>query len=211
MSKEYPILFSAPMVQAILDGRKSETRRTRGLKRINARPDDWAKHVFDASTKEWVFTAEHGQAEQVRLKCPYGQAGDELWVRESWRADTFACDDSVKPSLLPQCRPWYEADGQAPEHYGKLRPSIFMPRWASRIQLVRTDTRLERLNDISEDGAISEGVQPRDFICCNSNKPARYSAKTVFSTLWTDINGVGSWNENPWVWVIKYMVWRVKP
>jgi hypothetical protein len=153
MSKTRPILFSAPMVRALLDGSKTQTRRA-----VKARAD-WAMG------KRCILQP-HELAGEVNQgdysNCPYGKPGDRLWVREAWRTSKVA--DELKPSQLVfgGCNPiWHEAQNEVPFHpsdFGKLRPSIFMPRWASRITLEITGVRVERLQAINEVDAIAEGA-----------------------------------------------------
>jgi hypothetical protein len=194
MSKTRPILFSAPMVRALLDGSKTQTRRA-----VKARAD-WAMG------KRCILQP-HELAGEVNQgdysNCPYGKPGDRLWVREAWRTSKVA--DELKPSQLVfgGCNPiWHEAQNEVPFHpsdFGKLRPSIFMPRWASRITLEITGVRVERLHAINEVDAIAEGAP---WAACGS--PQDGSHKAGYAQLWESINGPGSWGLNPWVWVIEF-------
>lgn len=185
MTRERPILMSGPMVRALLAGAKTQTRRV-------AQP----KRSIEPMTDE----------------CPYGQPGDTLWVREAWAAQ-HACDH-LKPSEMrtADTRVHYAAT----EDLGGLRkrPGMFMPRWASRITLRVTDVRVERLQDISEADAVAEGIgphrkggwwweQPPDGIA-GSNHFGAKTARDAFRALWESINGGGSWDENPWVWVVSF-------
>jgi len=178
--KERPILFSAPMVRAILDGRKTVTRRpvkggqipvedTRtppvGSLRwsaIGQRDPRYGFCVFG------VTEAECAKELEEFAKCPYGKPGDRLWVREAWVADAQL--DSVAPRELSQGEPIrYPADeavrqtGCVMISPGKTRPSIHMPRWVSRILLEITEVRVERLQDISDAQALAEGIVGVDF------------------------------------------------
>jgi len=200
---ERPILFSSPMVRAILAGKKSQTRRI-------------VKPVFHKGTilkyagdSEYLAGKTTDSSDVVRLFCPYGQPGDTLWVRETWRASAsdpkyvhFAADLSD-----------YER-----EEKGPWRPSIFMPRWASRLTLRITSVRVERLQDISEADAEAEGVLPFfeqfDAIGRDQRVGGRLCADhphwTSFVCLWDEINGDrGAWASNPWVWCISFE--RVSP
>lgn len=186
--KERPILFSAPMVRALLDGSKTQTRRI----------------VKD--TGFYAIEGHHGTetAERERsalaTRCRFGMPGDRLWVREAWR--TVAEADCMPPRDLNAAhRLWMEADAPHQPGFGKLRPSMFMPRWASRINLEITGVRVERLNDISEHDALNEGVT---FL--NPVKPGRANrmAREAFADLWQSINGAGAWDANPWVWVVEF-------
>lgn len=191
------ILFSAPMVTAILAGRKTQTRRV-----IKPQPVGGFAGVCADGT---AFGATCSPQENVRMdRCPYGVAGDRLWVRETW----------MQP--LPEEKTiWYRADADATAEaftQGCWRPSIFMPRWASRITLEVVAVRVERLNDISEADARAEGVAEiatREMQSDSTIRPLVISARSVFQSLWSDINGAGSWSANPWVWVIEFS--RIEP
>ena len=182
MMKERPILFSGQMVRAILDGRKKQTRRVvKNPEYMGCLTGDCPHDTRSECIAEiTVFGA---------TKCPYGIEMDRLWVRE-----TFAA-------------PWgrsgvfYRADDKK-EYDGNWRPSIFMPRWASRITLEITEVRVERLQDISEEDAESEGTK------YPAGGPTS-CYRMGYSWLWESINGKGSWDENPWVWCITFK--RIKP
>lgn len=175
---ERPILFSAPMIRALLAGIKRHTRRI-----VKPRPG------IDG---EWP--------------CPYGNPGDRLWVRETWR--TVESLDAVRPVVLAESVPiHFDADhtdrGKFREPIGRARPSIFMPRWASRITLTIEEVRVERLHDISEEDATREGVG----LAYRQDGPgtfAKDSAIAAFKQVWTEINGAASWDANPWVWVVSF-------
>ncbi len=180
--KEKPILFSGAMVRAILEGRKTMTRRV-------------VKPQFRNSTEERFF-----REEQPTYLCPFGIPSQKLWVRETWLDDG---ETKEQPQWI------YRADNENyPRHEGQnWKPSIFMPRAASRILLEVTDVRVERLQDITEADARAEGVEPdvdagywKGYIF-----PGFYdSAKKSFASLWQSINGLGSWEQNPWVWVVSF-------
>jgi hypothetical protein len=201
-----PILFSAPMVQALLAGTKTQTRRV-----VTPQPPDWVScynerlvdaHFWcehdrdDDSMRHWP-SYEHG------LPCPYGAPGDRLWVRETWGP----CDGGA-------CYRASERDGVLPDG-GRWHPSIHMPRWASRITLEVTDVRVERLQDISEADAIADGVKHSQRAVSPSkadpcwwdylqDEPNYRNARDSYASLWEKINGAGSWDANPWVWVIEF-------
>ncbi len=201
--KERPILFSAPMVRAILSGQKTVTRRA-----LKVQPH------LDVSGNFCVGGANYGQdiygkpvtKHFVSSHCPYGQPGDRLWVREAWRADAQV--NTIAPRELSHGEPiQYPADGATRQTGcsmitpGKTRPSIHMPRWVSRTLLEITDVRVERLQDISEAQALDEGV-----MSCEADidpDGIGYSPLELFGGLWTMINGDGSWQSNPWVWVVE--------
>jgi hypothetical protein len=190
--KERPILFSGPMVRALLDGTKTQTRR---------------------------IIKNHDCA-VCRKTCPYGVPGDRLWVRESWNLARPSLMDGkyveeceAWGSKVPICGPvdgwsvWYSADEIDPgaplvERY---RPSIHMPRWASRITLEVTDVRVQRLQEINEDDAREEGVRYSD--CAEPGvTTATVTMRDAYKTLWGEINGAKSWDENPWVWAVSFKV-----
>ena len=173
--KERPILFSAPMVRALLAGTKTQTRR-----------------IVKARDLEWMDVHQGLREPDNAERCPYGQpGGDRLYVRETWAAPHAY--DHLPPRLIPQDARIHYA---ATEDRGGLlwRPSIHMPRWASRITLEVTGVRVERLQDISEADAIAEGVYT-DPAC---------PAYDAYAQLWDEINGLGSWEANPWVWVVGF-------
>lgn len=219
--KERPILLNAPMVRAVLDGNKMQTRRV-------AKLTD-AGHIKEPrGYRRW-----HPADPEARLACPYGQPGDRLWVREAWLPMSF-------PPII--CKPdtvCYRADkagliwnGQAmaipteilSRNWGaiKWKPSIHMPRWASRILLEIVSVHVERLADISEADAIAEGVDPAlDPLHCpvagTQNHWRNYQAQAgsnwewsedspikSFQTLWQQLEGPCIWLTNPWVWVIEF-------
>ena len=192
--KERPILFSGEMVRAILDGRKTQTRRVVKQKHL-----PFLTNILDGFLD--------GKWNQRPM--PYGQPGDTLWVRETWASGVGV--DDVSPSefteamqLLPV---WYKATDKnlQPEYRGRWRPSIHMPRWASRINLRVTGVRVERVRDISEDDAKAEGVTkdlPGGWV-------SGQSRRMIFRNLWDTINVTRpgcSWDTNPWVWVVEFEV-----
>jgi hypothetical protein len=206
--KEIPILFSTPMVVAELEDRKTMTRRTRGLEKINGNPSGWyLQTLFLHATGRFTFAPVdplHAitEADIVEVKCPYGQQGDILWVRETFGIyrDAFlfkAGDIGIFKGI-------------------KWKPSIHMPKDYARIWLQVEEIRLERLHDISEEDAMDEGVQciRRTSGYCWMNYligefvyPS--TAKYSFSTLWKKINGNDSnigWDTNPWVWAVKFKI-----
>lgn len=175
--KERPILFSGDMVRAILAGRKTQTRRTRGLEKISERPDDWAQAVMlsDGSFSFWYpggagvqEFAQRAYPNGGGIRCPYGVPGDRLWVRETWYPAVrvgFMLTPARTPSEIAQAREAHyksDADNRAfelpkPLHW---KPGIHMPRWASRITLEIVSVRVQRVQDISEDDARAEGIIP---------------------------------------------------
>lgn len=212
-----PILFSAPMVRAILAGTKTQTRRLIKAARTEwIRVDQQPHSDFDGRLcYGWDGNVGHA------LRCHYGKPGGRLWVREAWRTVKEA-DDTPPRDLNPAHRIWYEADAHADHHghqlgYGKLRPGMFMPRWASRITLEITGVRVERLGAISEADAIAEGIGTRRvsesdsrWINYMASDDAGKAEGTLgdprhsFWSLWERINGRESWVANPWVWVLEF-------
>jgi len=209
---ERPILFSAPMVNAILEGRKTQTRRM-----MEVQPPDWYDGYVDKASNDafavWLGETEKDDATQGgELKFPYGNEGDTLWVRENFRFGTGY--DNVKPSAVPKepfVKIWYEADGDTPPHgFGKQRPSIFLPRYFSRLTLRITDIRVERLQSISEEDAQAEGAAYHNGGAIGNSgwrhdlKDVHPTARQSFGRLWCEINGRESWDSNPFVWVIGF-------
>lgn len=199
------MIFNAEMVRALLDGRKTQTRR----------PIKWKQTRFtvigereDGSKWPWSEDAEH--ACDFWHPCPFGAVGDRIWVRETFQGPLFHfdlmdsyCKDSTPFEKSEFCV--YKADGvPAPEFYDAddelhccWRPSIHMPRWASRILLEITDVRVERLKSISDRDALREGCNAVDM-------KSGDCVADVFARLWASIYGSDSWNANPWVWVIEF-------
>lgn len=215
--KERPILFSAPMVRAILDGRKSQTRRVvnrlRKFGSISGPLTEFGKS--DTQGYDWHFRDKGMRwhdIDEARLLdlCPHGKIGDRLWVRETWQGyqrtsyeyDEWEAAESIKDVTEGGFLSFvYKADGE--NYPDKWFPSIHMPRIASRILLEITDVRVERLQDISEDDAIAEGVSNTESfkgIGVDDEMANRYA----YRELWQSINGQGSWDINPWVWVIEF-------
>ncbi|EMD0904343.1 hypothetical protein ABNK34_003878 [Klebsiella pneumoniae] len=203
--KERGMIFNGEMVRAILDSRKTQTRR----------PIKWKQTRFteigereDGSKWPWSEDAEH--AFDFWHPCPFGSVGDRIWVRETFQGPLFDfdlmdsyCKDSTPFEKSEFCV--YKADGvPAPEFYDAddelhccWRPSIHMPRWASRILLEITDVRVERLKSISDRDALREG-------CSADDMKSGDCVADVFARLWASIYGSDSWNANPWVWVIEF-------
>ena len=201
--KERGILFSAPMVRAILAGTKTQTRRI-------------VKHRGEMDQRDgggwWPYRMSWSPGDpdgSEWMPCPYGQPGDRLWVRETWAhvpITAYRCSEGVQQTANPKdpdMAAVYAAgwDRSSP---GRWRPSIHMPRWASRITLEITSVRVERLQEISQGDARAEG--------CDGSSNSMGSAFTEYVALWAKINGTEgpvSWDANPWVWVVEFK--RVKP
>jgi hypothetical protein len=234
-----PILFSAEMVRAILDGRKTQTRR-----KMSVQP--WPDALVTVEHYHPTVIDRHGDMQPGKeifgahwddgehgLRCPYGPPGDTLWVRETW---------APLPGSVVLNVAFYRADTKAAPDDVRWRPSIHMPRWASRITLEVKGVRVERLQDISEDDARAEGCKARpspgpwwqgyrdfgdgelihqqaigetapDWMIEPKKMPATpwldRSARDGFRSIWMGLHGPGAWEANPWVWVVSFE--RVKP
>jgi hypothetical protein len=241
--KERPILFSARMVRAILEGRKTQTRRV-----MKPQPRltpsglmNWKGRIIGEVPHE---SGDFTRYDEVTPLCPYGQPGDRLWVRETWcqKIDDGRYVYNAAGNLDPSCC-WYRAsdhdvradDGDGGQKYlrdgreaSPWRPSIHMPRWASRLLLEVVEVRVQRVQDISEEDAKAEGVEMSGVGYLNylwhghfnhgdgnrlSNAwPYQYSnyedAADSFSSLWQLINSRRGhpWDSNPWVWAITFSV-----
>lgn len=195
MPKERPILFSTEMVRAILAGTKTQTRRL-------VKDKEFLKYATDEETIDFL---------KVTAICPYGNKGDRLWVRE-----TFGEWESLLGKYI------YKANMSKSEAFlFRWKPAIHMPREASRINLVITDIRIERLHDITDQDAMDEGISMvddyhwKDYFGdfagfdFDANIKSKYGEKlsgevTSYASLWSKINGLESWLSNPWVWVIEF-------
>ena len=230
--KERPIIFSAPMVRAILEGWKTQTRRV--VKHQNDMEFDSADPHFGPY---WLSYATEADGEDAKVRCPFGVPGDRLWVRE-----TFCIESSKEVAYDPPHKdgrpirhhndqhwgPWweqphYKATDPAPElDIGADEPGVrwispfFMPRWASRITLEITEVRVEPLQAITDEDARAEGVtdETADAIqygaeVGNWQEPTPY--RTGFSLAWEPINGPDSWDANPWVWVLSFHKLEAQP
>lgn len=266
MIKEIPILVSGGLIPPVMSGLKTMTRRLNKLDLINEQPGKWTFVEVESPFKDPYIYWFEGQGERVAIKCPYGKAGDLLWVRENFRVNSWVPDDgevsfryeadgAVSPLLVvdfeaSDCEKfnkyWEQSctdlakAGYEPgedERYAeydykalRLRPNIFLPKEASRIWLRVESVRVERLQDISEEDAIAEGVKPAHCEtnqgcpslnckeqCCeignywNYRAPdgegfPAFSARSSFESLWESINGAESLKANPWVWVISFTV-----
>lgn len=196
--KQKPILFSTAMVQAILEGRKTQTRR------VVKHQVSWESSclpkgslagfaVYDKRGAQYWLDGEDQPATLADGFCPYGNPGDVLWVRESWFNDA---DKGEAPIYV------YKATFRDfPRGSSKWKPSIHMPYSACRLFLRITDIRVERLQDISEEDCLKEGIESVKV------SEAAYHSGTYgewFRELWQSINGPESWEANPWVWVVSF-------
>lgn len=218
--KERPILMSAPMVKAILEGRKTQTRRI-----MKPQPPE------GATLPGVIQQPAYGGANCVfkvpvnspvlRHNCKYGARGDRLWIRETayiappnfGDADLNNCrDNEGRGRLVGYCASMSGDAERCAEDYGvKKSPSIFMPRWASRITLEIKSVRVERLQEMSEADAKAEGCFPEfEIDLATFVHGAGFDAKKAstyylgYKHLWNEINGAGSWDLNPFVWVIEF-------
>ncbi len=215
--KDHPILFSGEMARALLEGRKTQTRRI-----VKPQPDEDGI-CLDLGRNQYLDTSERV------YRCPYGMPGDRLWVRETWgvgtrpdqiegwcdgveyRADKFYLDEHELLPLHPVNLP-DNADLEDYRGKGCWRPSIHMPRWASRLTLCVTGIRVERLQAISEQDAMTEGAEPYDVSMLSADELQLLNAplldrltpyKNGFALLWESI--YKNWNDNPWVWVVEFV------
>ncbi len=210
---DIPILFSAPMVRALLDGRKTQTRRVLkpwpGMQRkwltmetlhqapscylceVNGHLGAQMQHPLAGTSQSYGAVDAMSPLGWVRL--PYS-VGDRLWVREAWKAhSTF---NGVKPRDIQPTRIFYLADDGYSPSGAPGRPSMFMPRWASRLTLTVSDVRVQRLQDIGTDDAVAEGVARFDPLNMSEDEGGPVYR---YAFIWDRINGAGAWDANPWV------------
>jgi hypothetical protein len=203
-----PILFSGDMVRAILAGKKTETRRPISH-----------KHPFEVTNAftghHWPYFEPYVADIDTPLPCPFGSAGDRLWVRETWSTMApYPCvlwEDGASPAVRSadlsevQLAYWrrrvvYRATQPEVCQPTRWKPSIHMPRWASRITLPVAEVRVEQLQDITEEGALREGLEAREIL----GRPCSWLS---FAELWDGLYGAKedlSWEANPWVWVVRW-------
>jgi len=196
---EHPILFSGPMVRAILDGRKTQTRRV-----VKPQP---AYHPVFQNELHWRGMDLNPDS---TYRCPYGVPSDWLWVRETWMLDGA----DVRPAGMEwDRRVIYRADNPENGELFKWKPSIFMPRWASRLTLGITAVRVERLQEISAANAMWEGIERAHLLLNRLTIEALGNASSTglaaiddYAVLWDSLNAKRgySWESNPWVWVITF-------
>lgn len=184
--KETPLLFNGAMVRAILDGRKTQTRRL-----AKGTALEWlAPGMF---TPAYVASPDNGLS-------PVGYAGDRLWVRETWSTFTQGFDTAEESTFAV-----YRADTDRPEPK-KWIPSIHMPRWACRLLLDVVDVRIERLQDISEADCWAEGIERSEVSPTQASTMFSDYAhpRRAFNLLWESVYGAEAWDANPWVWVVTF-------
>lgn len=182
--KERGMIFNDEMVRAILGGNKTQTRRI----------------------VEEKFYGRAVAAELLAKHCPYGQPGDRIWIRETYRVHGKATDVATLVYRASVRNSWTEQTHRVPVEVcnkpvsEKWTPSIHMPRWASRILLEITDVRVERLHDMSEADAKAEGASPATY----KITPPEAVYRVGFGDIWRSIYGQENWLSNPWVWVIEF-------
>ena len=211
--RERPILMSGPMIRAILEGRKTQTRRVVKLPDAPMRLGTWEPSEIFGYPASVLWHTRTGKI----VACPFGVPGDRLWVRETWcfahpeyhdQAEGVRRGDRPVRDEMPWWCHYAATDDDVDEP--KWSPSIHMPRWASRLTLRVTSVRVERVQDISEADARAEGVTPfphdPEGDCWTDGKH-----RTAFEHLWGAINGWESWRDNPWVWAVGFEVERRAP
>lgn len=216
--KERPILFSPPMVKALLDGRKTQTRRI--VKPAPVWDEQRKEHLWSCNAVRSMVSVEKELREPTGWEgfagsvCPYGTPGDRLWVRESHCIGIPGLPNGmgIVPIKSEAIKPGMKVVYKQGSNYGDdpppWRPSIHMPRWASRITLEITEVRIQRLQEISEEDAKAEGCRVPTVIYPDSPREA-YSYVENYKILWESINGAGSWAANPWVWCVSFK--KVQP
>ncbi|HBV9140322.1 TPA: hypothetical protein MD909_002403 [Klebsiella pneumoniae] len=231
---ERGMIFNAEMVRAILDGRKTQTRREVKLNLDIARlatTYDWAtslaaNHYQGLAEEQIQQKAESlrgvihpvilDNGQMVSIICPHGKPGDRIWVREAFRVHSLATDVATLVYKASERNSWTEQTHRVPVAVcnkpatpEKWTPSLHMPRWASRILLEITNVRVERLNAISEEDARAEGIIDGGCLNCGEPEPCGCAnpepdATDAFAYLWQSIYGQENWNADPWVWVIEF-------
>jgi hypothetical protein len=230
--RERPILFSGPMVRALLAGTKTQTRRIvkpqpgAGLDETHGGRKSFDAYEPENNETGGVLPLGFADYNDRYWRCPYGKPGDRLWVRETFMLESnFGLEDEegyqppfkdgrpIKRGESPDWGKWwtqahYAASDPKPElckasdddRMAGWKPSIHMPRWASRITLEITGVRVERLQEISEDDAEAEGAgfEYCEILQCSG------SYRGGYANLWERINGDGTWDSNPWVWVVSF-------
>ena len=190
--KQTGIIMSGHHPIDILEGSKTMTRRTYGLERVNKNPDDWALAAVFLDGKARFFNQKTD--EDITLKCPYGGVGDRLWVKETWAVNILTN------------KPIYKADfdDSFEKPQGGWKSSLFMPHWASRITLEITGSEIEKIQEITEEDIIAEGILAMPY-------PWALPIRKRFVALWDSLNarrGYG-WDKNPWVWLIGFRVLEI--
>jgi hypothetical protein len=208
--KERPILFSAPMVRALLAGTKTQTRRAMKPQPLGGAPEV-LHHLLAHGHHRWA--TDEAEKEQI-WRCPYGQPGDRLWVKETtlkvedagWAGPVYVASD-----LGQQALEWGYGEDDDPDHIEpsalKKRSSLFMSRVMSRITLEITDVRVERLQDISEADALAEGIVRQrggGYGLADTTHYHFTDPRISYWSLWEAINGPGSVEANLWIWAVSF-------
>jgi hypothetical protein len=231
--RERGIIFNAEMVRAVLEGRKTQTRRIMKVQPVPSKTRESDFWFSCNKTRSMVHVSDFipgncanlpDAHEYFSMCCPFGAVGDRLWVRETFRVHSRATDVATLVYRASERQSWTQQTHRvpvvncnkpvSPENW---TPSIHMPRWASRITLEITGVRVERLQDISESDAVAEGIEPLPH---DPDLPKMYheyfpvgiknglrctmSASNSFRGLWESLSGKGRWQANPWVWVIEF-------
>lgn len=252
--RERGILFSAPMVRAILDGTKTQTRRVVNVPRMEKigpassdTPEDFGFYAEGKRFSGWMVLARGIKSrgatnnDDASIPCPFGEPGDRLWVRETYLVDDFQHDEpgarkrantdrELREAFLREI--YYRADGECCDQIAECgcegrpgwTPSILMPRWASRITLEVTDVRVERVQSISDDDILAEGVtveavrellgsdfvsEPLTSVFDTVTPVEDLAPRDLWRVGWSAINGAESWDANPWLWCLTFR--RVEP
>lgn len=222
---EQPIIFNDWSVRRILAGEKSQTRRVVDTDKLPIDNPSFTR-VSSPHHDEWDIGEPDSHRKLRRIRCPYGQPGDVLWVREAFRLPAKFDDDSPSEAMLHgrPSPPLYCAGGTSnhsgrwnpvrkdfppsdSEYWGRKRPSIHLPRELCRLRLRVEDVRVKRLQEISAEEVQSEGVTRDDeFLLRYDSRhlSAGEIYRRAFKHLWNEIHGTGAWDENPWVWVVEF-------
>lgn len=218
---EKPILFSGPMVRAILEGRKSQTRRA-----VKPQPVGGDTIIYD--NPGFAVGRLRDSENAWRKVFPKFERGDRMWVREKARCNAMRGSTGVKGSTITvvyaadrfeidypcesEAVRWFPNQSFNADQSARWAPAIFMPRWASRITLEVTEVRVQRLWEITEADAVAEGIKRYENHTFGLEDPAACMGPTAvvaYMRLWNHINGQGSWDANPWVWA--YTFKRLEP
>ncbi|HIF6270009.1 TPA: hypothetical protein ACX3KD_004989 [Raoultella ornithinolytica] len=208
---ERGMIFNGEMVRAILDGRKTQTRRIMAPQPA----DDIERSAFpNPDAIGWKSSLKHKYGSTTAHFCPFGAIGDRIWVRETFRVHSRATDVATLVYKASERNSWTEQTHRVPVAVcnkpatpEKWTPSLHMPRWASRILLEITDVRVERINSISQEDAQAEGLELTGWRPTYSDPDSGGEVMTPydnFAELWSSIYGDESWQANPWVWVIEF-------
>lgn len=212
--------FRSHQVRAALDGRLSQTRRVlkpRLVTMLKDEPEKWGKFLrhFSEAYQENLYVGEWLDGTKSIQSLPYAP-GDRLWVRErwsgAWQWRDMKPSDRARTSCPSALQAWYWADG-SPEYgdWEKPRPSIHMPRWASRLTLTVTDVRVQRVQEITGRDVVAEGIRCDGCLSCGTNAcrdGGCFEAKALFRDLWNSLHGPDAWGANPWVVALTFDVHR---